>query len=148
MKSLPKSYDYFLKALEHTKTKDGTGFQNRLSFKIGRSEGYISQLFNRKSIASFNLQNEISEACGYEYDEFLALGKTLIIGKENQSIDDSNVIHLDPAIQLLHEALEETGVEINDKQKQAVLKILRDELEKSEDKTKDDIKKYLQAFGN
>ena len=147
MKILPKSYEYFLKALEHAKAEEGTGFQNRLALRIDRSEGYISQLFNRKSIASFNLQNEISEACGYEYDEFLNLGKSLILGKESIT-EDNKVAYIDPAVQILHEALNETGVKINEKQKQACLKILREELQESDSKTKDDIKKYLKAFGN
>ena len=55
-------------------------------------------------------------------------------------------IPIDPAVQLLQEALEETGVKINKKQKEAVIKILRDELEKSEAETKEEIKKYLKAF--
>lgn len=54
---------------------------------------------------------------------------------------------LDQALQILHEALEETEVEINEKQKQACLEIIREELGKSNSKIKDDIKKYLKAFG-
>ncbi|MCM2283351.1 MAG: helix-turn-helix domain-containing protein [Desulfobacula sp.] len=53
---------------------------------------------------------------------------------------------LDPAFQILNEALEETGVKINEKQKKACLKILREKLEKSENETKEDIKKYLRIF--
>ena len=148
MKKLPKSYDYFITALEHAKALDSVGFQNRLSLKIEKSEGYISQIFNRKTIASFNLQNEISEACGFDYDEFLALGKNLSQGKEIGVRSESDAVtHLDPALQILQEALEETEVEINEKQKQACLEIIQEELGKSNDKIKEDIKKYLKAFG-
>ncbi len=67
--------------------------------------------------------------------------------ESEKSNEESKIVPLDPAIQILHEALEETGVEINEKQKQACLKILREELDKSDTKTKEDIKKYLKAFG-
>ena len=61
--------------------------------------------------------------------------------------DETNIIHMDAAVQILHEVLQETGAKLNEKQKQACLKILREELGKSDTKTKEDIKKYLQAFG-
>ncbi|MEH0020842.1 MAG: hypothetical protein V6Z89_14395 [Desulfobacter sp.] len=148
MKKLPKSYDYFITALEHAKALDSVGFQNRLSLKIEKSEGYISQIFNRKAIASFNLQNEISEACGFDYEEFLALGKNLSQGKESEVRSEADAVnHLDPALQILHEALEESQVEISEKQKEACLEIIREELGKSNARIKDDIKKYLKAFG-
>ena len=62
--------------------------------------------------------------------------------------EGTNLIYLDPAVQILSEALEETGVVLNEKQKQACLEILREELDKSDTKTKQDIKKYLRAFGS
>ncbi|MCG8642299.1 MAG: hypothetical protein MI862_21415, partial [Desulfobacterales bacterium] len=116
MESLPDSYQYFIAALKHTKQKKGAGFQNNLAITVEKSEPYISKVINQKSIASFNLQNKIAEACGYEYDEFLSFGKKLARG--GKFIDEiKKVVHIDPAVQILHEALEETGVEINEKQK-------------------------------
>lgn len=61
--------------------------------------------------------------------------------------NETKIIHLDPAVQVLHEALKETSVKINEKQKKACLQIIKEELEKSDTKTKEDIKKYLKAFG-
>jgi len=145
---IAKTQEYFLIALRDVARKRGRGFQKRLIIDTGKSSGFISQILDptySKKIA-LETQELIAEACGIDYLELVQTGKNLSIGKHINS-DDQSLIPMDPAIQLLHEALEETGVKINEKQKQAVLKILREELKKSEGKSKDDIKKYLEAFG-
>lgn len=77
MEEIPISYSYFIAALNYTKDKEGSGFQNSLAITVKKSEPYISKVINQKSIASFNLQNKIAEACGYEYDDFLSFGKKI-----------------------------------------------------------------------
>lgn len=47
------------------------------------------------------------------------------------------VAYIDPAVQLVEEALAETGVEINERQKRAIIEIVREEMK---DKTVDIIK--------
>lgn len=60
---------------------------------------------------------------------------------------NQNEIEINPSVQILQEAIEETGVTLNEKQKKAFLEIISEELEKYDRKTKEDIKKYLRAFG-
>ena len=57
----------------------------------------------------------------------------------------SKPISIDPAVGFLNECIREAGGEdyLNDKQKHALLEIIRDELKAAEKKAKKDIKKYL-----
>ena len=41
---------------------------------------------------------------------------------------ENNILYIDPALQLIDEAIQEAGVEINAKQKQALIDIVREEL--------------------
>jgi len=95
----------------------------------------------------------VAEKIGIDYEVMIGLDK-----KTKATPKSSDPIPIDEALQILNQALEETGITINKKQKQAVLKIIREELEKEEkkireelkkagDKTRSDIKKYLRVFG-
>ena len=108
-----------------------------------------NSFFNRKKRGTIPMTEIVLFANTHNVNlEWLINGNEPIYKNQfKEASDKKNIMPLDPAIKILHEALEETGVEINEKQKQACLKILREELGKSDNKTKDDIKKYLKAFG-
>jgi hypothetical protein len=57
-------------------------------------------------------------------------------------------VSTDPAVEILNECIREAGVgdQLNDRQKQALLKIIRDELKSAEEKAKKDIKKFLNVL--
>ncbi len=107
----------------------------------------MSEVVKGKKKLTFEKRNKIASICGYSYDEFLQHGKEILENLNGVTSEKNNPTPMDPAIQILQEALEETGVEINDKQKEAVIKILREELKESGIKTKEGIMKYLEAFG-
>lgn len=114
--------------------------QNFLAERIGITGRTLQRYEKDASKLPLDVMINISNICNVDII-------WIISGKENILQKESNISHIDPAIQILNEALQETGVELNEKQKQACLEILREELEKSENKTKEDIKKYLRVFG-
>lgn len=56
------------------------------------------------------------------------------------------VISIDPAVQMLREVEEETGRTLNTRQREAVIKILRKELESREQNSKAEIKDLITSF--
>lgn len=121
--------------------------QSTLGQEAGISRGFMSEVVKGKKKLTFEKRQKIAELCGYSYDNFIQHGKQIVDDSTGNASDQQKPIPFDPAIQILQEALEETGVKINNKQKQAVINILRDKLKESEGKTKEGIKKYLEAFG-
>ncbi len=148
MEEIDKNYKHFIFALKEAETRLGVG---KIATQYQCTPQYIYQIINGSKIAGRRTQFKIAAACGYDYLDFLQHGKQLYEGelsdKEKPDATPPAPIPMDPAIEILHEALEETGVTINERQKHAVLKILREELAKLNSKTKEDIKKYLAVFG-
>jgi hypothetical protein len=144
-----KPYIYFQKALEFWIDETGTGYQKILSIGTEYGKSYISQLLNpeRKKPIPFEAQVKIADACGYDYLSFLQLGKQLYEGEPPQDISQK-IVSMDPAVEILNECIREAGVgdQLNDRQKQALLKIIRDELKSAEEKAKKDIKKFLNVL--
>ena len=106
-----------------------------------------SAFSNRKKTESIPFSHYLKKARSLNVNlNWLLYDKgPMFISNQDQVEDKTNII--DPAVQILHEAIKETGVELNEKQKQAFIEIISEELEKSDRKTKEDIKKYLRAFG-
>jgi len=136
----------FDKILEKMKIILGVKKEADVAIAVGMKPSAFS---NRKKTGSIPFSHYLKKAKSLKVNlNWLMYDVGPIYKDELSKISDkTNIIHLDPAIQILHEVLEETGVELNEKQKQACLKILKDELKKSDSKTKEDIKKYLKAFG-
>ena len=67
-------------------------------------------------------------------------------GEPDLRAHPSNVVPLDQAVRILNEAIEETGIDLNTDQREAVVKILREELAKSEGITKGNIKNWISAL--
>lgn len=49
-------------------------------------------------------------------------------GRSAAEAQPPKVVYIDPAVQLVDEALAETGIEINQRQKQAIIDIVREEM--------------------
>lgn len=133
----------FCKNLYKWQENNFSGTRKELGEFLGVSQGYISNILAARKCPDEEWRRSVTNKIGIDYDTMIGLPEK----KETSNQGITTPIPIDEAVQILNEALEETGITINKKQKQAVLKILREELEKSEGKTKDDIKKYLQAFG-
>lgn len=73
-------YSYFFKALTNYVKDGGHGSIKDIAGKVGISGAYLSQIVSEKvnKRATPQKQKEIAKACGYEFDEFLALGRTLL----------------------------------------------------------------------
>ena len=108
-----------------------------------------NSFFNRKKRGSIPMTEIVNFGNTHNVNlEWLINGEGPIYKiKTTQAEETNKIIPIDPAVQILNEVLDETGAILNEKQKQACLKILREELAKSDTKTKEDIKKYLSVFG-
>ncbi|MEW5736347.1 MAG: hypothetical protein AB1921_15990 [Thermodesulfobacteriota bacterium] len=73
-------YLYFLSALKHWVSEEGRGAQNYLAASAKKSGSYVSQILRDVAPASFDVQVELAQACGYDYMDFLALGRDLVEG--------------------------------------------------------------------
>ena len=74
MKKAQKEYEYFMRALRICLI--GWGSQNRAAIGANISEAYISQILHKKKRASFDAQVAIANAFGFEYIDFLRMGKS------------------------------------------------------------------------
>lgn len=62
--------------------------------------------------------------------------------QEKQDVPLEGVIYLTPAARILNEAIAEAGIDLNDAQKTALLKIIQDELHRTSDKVKEIIRVF------
>lgn len=68
----------FLAALTHSIAKIGYGSQRKIAAKAGISQQYISGILSGKRFGKEDKRRLIADACGYEYEDFLKLGKNLL----------------------------------------------------------------------
>lgn len=71
-------YTFFLKALKWVAANDWKRQQGALADKANISSAFLSEIINKKKSAGFESQVAISKACGYQYEEFLSLGRKLL----------------------------------------------------------------------
>jgi len=116
-----------------------------LAKELKVSQGQMSNILAGRKCPNEVWRRFVAEKIGVPYQNMIGINEDSQKNDSNRNTDTP--IPLDAAIQILQEALEETGVKINDKQKEAVIKILREELKESGIKTKNGIMKYLEAFG-
>lgn len=69
---------FFYAVLDRLIQETGWGGQVALSIGAHLSEGYLSQVINRKRRPSFDAQVKIANALGYQYIDFLLLGEKLL----------------------------------------------------------------------
>lgn len=91
MKNKPDGYTCFLEALSAALKKEGHGAKTSLSISVGITLSHLSQISNNKKKASFETQEAIANALGYDYIGFLTLGRKLIEGEvEETGLKDPN----------------------------------------------------------
>jgi len=163
--------DQFWAAVEYCFKNSKFSSQKELALVSGLSTSTVHEVLKKKKAYGPTTQTKIANAFGYDLIDFLTIGrelldsnlggtdigfKTFIAGMKKrqpepvqQALSEeatTNTFPIDPATCILHEALNETGVMINDNQKKAIVGILREELEKTELQTKDRIKGMLKAL--
>ena len=145
-------YKQFHEALIYVLKRDWKRQQSVLAIETGISKGYFSEIVKGKKKPTFEKQNAIAEKCGYTYEKFLQFGKSILESGSNTETQVSKLTFIDPAVEILNAALEETGEKINEKQKIAALEVIREELEKktkqAQEESKESIKRILKAFAD
>lgn len=113
-----KAYSYFLTAFLHVLNVKYSAFEIAISADV--SEAYISQIKNQKRRAGFKGQVKISNACGYDYLDFLQLGRELIEGAaEKPESPKGSVEKLDPVVSMHQDVIkrfkdQKTAKEVNE----------------------------------
>ena len=102
-----KSYEYFQKALSEwiaQKKRNNEAPQKILAIETNSHEGTISKLLNpkREKPISFEKQVALANACGYDYIDFLQLGRKLIEGSAGNTVPgkEKTVETLDPVVSM------------------------------------------------
>lgn len=85
MEPYEEIYNAFLTALRHFVEKDGYGSQSVFAANAGLSNAALSRILKLgdKKQASLKSQVSLAKACGYNYEDFIALGRKLLSGDEN-----------------------------------------------------------------
>ena len=71
----------FQAALLYFLNKKGWGARSYVARKIGKSQQFVSLIADGKSDGKEDTRRDIAEACGYTYEDFLALGRCLLESK-------------------------------------------------------------------
>jgi hypothetical protein len=84
-------YDEFLAALKHEISKGGYGSKYSLSIATGLTSGFISQILSEKKVkkAGREAQYKIAKALGYDYLDFIKLGRTLLEAESALALSDT-----------------------------------------------------------
>lgn len=69
------AYDWFLNSLRRCFDHEGMTV-TEIAHESGLTRSFVSCVKSRKKSASFNAQVKIANACGYQYIDFLASGKS------------------------------------------------------------------------
>jgi transcriptional regulator with XRE-family HTH domain len=69
----------FQAALNHSISRIGYGAQRIIAKKSGVSQQYISGIVSGKRFGKEDVRRSIAKACGYEYEQFLKFGESLIL---------------------------------------------------------------------
>ena len=94
MKTNDPTYNRFMQALQYVVEKDWHRKKSALAIDAGVSGGYLSEVLNGNKRASFLKQNDFVKACGYTYDDFLAIGESLLTGEDLGGLKKSSDVNL------------------------------------------------------
>ena len=78
-------YSYFFAAFHKSSQEYGYGFKSYLERKGCMSAAFATMILKGHRKASVKKQKLIAKACGYDYDDYLALGKSIL--------QNNNTIH-------------------------------------------------------
>lgn len=90
METVETLYSYFLATLKGYVEENGRGTSKALAMDADISTQMLSQVLNQKKKAGLGTQKKLAEACGYEYKEFLAIGRMIVTGEDPGSLKKSS----------------------------------------------------------
>lgn len=137
--------EYFRKAIWDYLEGKERGAQSQLALNSGIEIKHLNDFLAGRRAMKEPLRFKITDYLECDYLDFLQKGKALLEGK-SQLESSSKVVPLDPAIQLLHECIKEAGADLNEKQKQAVAQVIREELKEAEEKAKKETSKRIATY--
>lgn len=78
---MPTTLEYFIAALNHL-LDSGSLKQRDIAVKTKTASQSINAIAKGRKVPGLQKQEEIAVACGYEYVEFLILGRKLLTGEQ------------------------------------------------------------------
>jgi transcriptional regulator with XRE-family HTH domain len=144
--------EIFRETLKHILKAESRGTQSRIADDLGIPRTAMNDFLGGRKPLSETKREQIANYLGYKYETFIAKGRNLLTGDTLGSIDFNQIrdenhqnkpIPIDIETRILNEALEETGIAISEAQKEAVVKILREEIRDSVKHAKDHVLNYL-----
>lgn len=107
----------------------GSDSRAKFSEQTGISPRALINYETGKTLPNIDVAAAICRAYGIS-PLWLMFGEGSMFGRESKDTAPQRgvVINIDPAVQLVNEALEETGMKLNDVQKKAIVDIVREEL--------------------
>jgi len=130
------AYVYFLTALNDILKNQQSAVELSLNAMV--SEAYISQIKNEKRQAGFMGQIKIANACGYEYFDFLQLGKSLVDGSQKiktsqkdrfENLQSKAKPQIGNVIRVYNNVLEKTGIELDEEGQEKLFNLIKERLQ-------------------
>ena len=127
MKAEDPSYEYFMLAFKLCLKKHSAKV---IAIDAEVSEAYLSQIKRKKRAAGFQGQIKIANACGYDYIDFIQLGKNLLDAnkkesRKNKKSDTKKDSSSDELLQVYKQQLKELKVQYQES-KQERQKLMQD----------------------
>lgn len=140
MKTKDPIYKRFLTALSHEVKQNWHRQQSTLAMEAGISSGSLTDILKGSSKATYETRASLAKACGFEYENFLDYGKTLIEGKNNFGNTEGNNIPIGNVIKVYNNILEKTGIELNATGQEKLFNLIKQRLQgKAADATEKDL---------
>ncbi|WP_153307561.1 hypothetical protein [Desulfospira joergensenii] len=117
--------------------KEKNKSRNWLAKKAKVTQQTVNNLCNG-SFGSERTRDKLFDFMGTDFLSFLQYGKDLFLEEGNSD----NIFPIDPSVQLLNECLMEAERDLNQKQREAVVQIIR----KHQNSIKEEVKDILKAF--
>jgi transcriptional regulator with XRE-family HTH domain len=142
---------YFKRAFFYcAKEREGYGGQTAIAHSMGVSVSYINQIATGKKKPGFKAQQKIADACGYDYESFLNLGRDLIqqeegstpttehrsIKQTTQEVCKEDAVKMDEAVKIMLQRYDKM-IESLEQEKKDLRADLRADLERERQEHKD-----------
>lgn len=86
MEGMANTEESFIRALQREIDEQGYGAQKKLAEKLSVSRQHLNDIIGGRKSAGKRLQERIADAYGFEYENFLALGRMLLEGVPEEEV--------------------------------------------------------------
>ena len=126
-------YQRFYVALKKETEVNWHRKKNKLAMETGTSSSTITDIFQKKTKASFNMRNAFANACGYEYLDFLEYGRKLLEdktepGTKRESISDPPIGNV---IRVYNNVMKKSDLELDAQGEKRLFDVIKNRLQEN-----------------